>query len=102
MATGERALMESLLAQARCPDPNCYGAGQKVAEAEVTVPVCCGSPLDNGECCGRPAPGVDLELQASQCQWCHERAAVLGRPDLLEKEEAPDPFANIFDNALPF
>lgn len=63
----------ALLLAARCPDPGCDGFG--TAE---------------GENCIDP------------CQWCHERAEVLHRPDLLVCPDIePQPIDDI-DNDISF
>ena len=43
-----------------CPD--CNGCGYDI----IVVPVCCGCPTENNDCCGSPAP----EQQQEACQRC--------------------------------
>ena len=53
--------LRTLLAKARCPDPDCDGEGT----------------------CAAMVPGYDGEgdIDVWECQWCAERKALLGEPE---------------------
>ena len=49
------------------PCPRCNGTGELDS---FVVPVCCGFPEDNGECCGMPIPQVMETI--CECQFNKE------------------------------
>lgn len=94
--------LRELLEAAKCPDPDCDGTGHTVVLVEVTVPRCCGNALDDGGCCNSPVPDVDQEPQVVECQWCNERAEILGKPELIKPPNPVALFDQAFNNELPF
>lgn len=73
-----------LLRVARCPDLHCDGYGTTVQMVDVTVAACCRSLLGDGSCCGNAVPELSQEPAPAPCQWCHERAELLGDETLLQ------------------
>lgn len=96
------AKLTELLLAARCPDPSCNGFGTVEGEYMGTAAGCCGNPLENGECCGNAIAVPVQEQSFEPCQWCHERAEVLGRHDLLARPEIESELVDDIDNELPF
>ncbi|MFK5950690.1 MAG: hypothetical protein QM500_18210 [Methylococcales bacterium] len=48
----------------------CGGSGSIAIEVSVTVPVCCGCLLNNGECCGDAVAGEEQGFEEAPCPEC--------------------------------
>jgi len=90
-----------LLLHARCPDSDCDGYGTVQGAGPGMEAICCGSPLPSGECCGNPVEGRSEGDGCEACQWCHERAELLDRKDLLSPPVDTDVW-NSDPDELPF
>ena len=84
--------LTELLLAARCPDPGCDGFGTVEGVFTGTIAVWCGNAIEGQVWIDGPEP----------CQWCHERAELLDRQDLLECPNTMPPEIDDIDNELPF